>query len=287
MHIGDEAKATGHLSPLEYGLYARLRDKYMETEAPIPCSLAQRWAGARSADELAALSQVLEELFDLDGSSYRRALFDTALGHYEQKRTKAKRSAEARWSHHPEDANAMRTHAERMPSAPGLHLASGADALRSDIKRNASHKPIANNQKKDTHRVAVVVCVDPAIKALREGGLPDASAENPHVKALVKLGVEPNQFAGAARIAVSAGKGVAYAIGVIRQQLRDAEATASLPPKAATEWDSGRSSIERKGVELGLGKWDQEAWPAKGGESFSDYTERVRKALAQREGTAR
>jgi broad specificity phosphatase PhoE len=61
----------------------------------------------------------------------------------------------------------------------------------------------------------------------------------------------------------------------------DAKATEGLPARTQPAWDSGRTSIEAKGVELGLGKWDQAAWPGNGGESFAEYTERVRRAISE------
>ena len=53
---------------------------------------------------------------------------------------------------------------------------------------------------------------------------------------------------------------------------------------AASDWTCTRSGIEAKGVELGLGRWDQPAFEAgRGGETFQRYEARVRAAAAQRE----
>lgn len=62
-HIGDYIKDAGHLTLLEHGIYARLMDVYYTREAGIPEDKAARLIGARSKDELQALSNVLDEFF--------------------------------------------------------------------------------------------------------------------------------------------------------------------------------------------------------------------------------
>jgi hypothetical protein len=46
-------------------------------------------------------------------------------------------------------------------------------------------------------------------------------------------------------------------------------------------WTKDRSSIEAKGVELGLGPWNRDAFDHGQGETFAAYTERVRRAANQ------
>jgi uncharacterized protein YdaU (DUF1376 family) len=64
-HIGDYIKKAGHLTLLEHGIYARLMDVYYTREAGIPQDKAARLIGARSKDELQALTNVLDEFFTL------------------------------------------------------------------------------------------------------------------------------------------------------------------------------------------------------------------------------
>lgn len=52
------------------------------------------------------------------------------------------------------------------------------------------------------------------------------------------------------------------------------------PPPSSSErqrwrWTETRSGIEARGMDLGLGRWDERAWPSAGGESFQAYTTRV------------
>lgn len=68
-HIGDYIKKAGHLTLLEHGIYARLMDVYYTREAGIPEDKAARLIGARTKEEVQALSNVLEEFFTLvDGT---------------------------------------------------------------------------------------------------------------------------------------------------------------------------------------------------------------------------
>jgi uncharacterized protein YdaU (DUF1376 family) len=64
-HIGDYIKKTAHLSLLEHGVLTRLRDVYLDREAPIPEDKAARLIAARTEPETQALQVVLQEFFQL------------------------------------------------------------------------------------------------------------------------------------------------------------------------------------------------------------------------------
>lgn len=78
-HLGDYARDTAHLSPLEHGVYTLLLDRYYATEEPIPASQIHRLARARSPEERAAVDAVLEEFFTLDGDAYRNRRADEEI----------------------------------------------------------------------------------------------------------------------------------------------------------------------------------------------------------------
>ncbi len=69
-HLGDYARDTGHLSPLEHGVYNLLLDRYYATEIPIPEDQAQRICRARSKEEREAVDCVLAEYFSLSNGVY-------------------------------------------------------------------------------------------------------------------------------------------------------------------------------------------------------------------------
>jgi len=117
-HLGDYAEATAHLSFVEDAAYSRCIRKYYTTEKPLPTevSAVQRLVGARSKDEKAAVEAILKEFFTLDADGWHNRRCDEEIARYQDKQSKAKRSATARWAAKPADternANAMRTHSE-------------------------------------------------------------------------------------------------------------------------------------------------------------------------------
>nr|WP_238344014.1 YdaU family protein [Ramlibacter lithotrophicus] len=287
-HIGDYSEATAHLSFVEDAALGRLIRKVYKTEAALPLELkeVQRLVGARTREEREAVQTVLQEFFEKREDGWHQTRCDAEIARFHSKQSKARSSANARW--HGGDKKALPAHASEASSSMRSHVPEDATASAEHGKCNALQTPDSRLQEPHTLPAHdAVVCVDAqAVKAMREAGLQDAVVGNPSVIALLQKGVAVEQFAGAARIAAGVAKGVPYAIGVLRQQLREAEAIARLPDAATKAWDAGRTSIEAKGVELGLGKWDQAAWPAHGGESFAQYTDRVREALRRQEVAA-
>ncbi len=71
-HLGDYARDTGHLTPLEHGVYTLLLDRYYATEQGIPEDQAQRICRARSKEEREAVEVVLSEFFRLEDGVYRQ-----------------------------------------------------------------------------------------------------------------------------------------------------------------------------------------------------------------------
>lgn len=118
-----------------------------------------------------------------------------------------------------------------------------------------------------------------AAAALRLGGIAAVDEATPQLAALVELGVTAEQFTAAARIAASAGKGQAYALGVVKQQLQDAAAlTRAVPTSEQGPWDGTRAGIEAEGVRLGIGRWSDALDRNGRVELYSAYTARVRAA---------
>lgn len=114
LHIGDYEKATAHLTACEDGMYGRLMRRYYDTEMPLPDDIKsiQRFVRARSRDEKEAVETVLREFFALSSDGWHHKRCDEEIDRYNQKREKAKRSAEARWSHSERNAKAMRSHCD-------------------------------------------------------------------------------------------------------------------------------------------------------------------------------
>lgn len=64
-HLGDYAKAAGHLTLLEHGAFTLLLDKYYTDDGPIQAEHVYRLCRARLPDEVAAVDAVLAEFFTL------------------------------------------------------------------------------------------------------------------------------------------------------------------------------------------------------------------------------
>lgn len=115
--------------------------------------------------------------------------------------------------------------------------------------------------------------------AMKRGGIGAVSPQHPELLAMVKAGVAPEQFEQAAQAATAKSKGFAYALGILKGQLREANEIASdgltMPTKP---WDESRTTIESEGERLGLGRWDEAKWSVGQGKSFAEYTKSVAQA---------
>jgi len=120
-----------------------------------------------------------------------------------------------------------------------------------------------------------------AAAAMRSAGLSSIKASRPELSAWLSKGVTVDQLADAAREAATrrARSPVAYAFTVVADRLAAAAGVAAGADVPSVAWDSGRGSIEAKGIELGLGRWNEGAFQVGDGETFAAYTARVRAAI--------
>lgn len=83
-HLGDYAKDTMHLSPLEHGVYRLLMDAYYATEKPIPLDInsACRIARCSTDHERAAVESVLAQFFTRNPDGFRQKRIDEELEAY-------------------------------------------------------------------------------------------------------------------------------------------------------------------------------------------------------------
>ncbi len=113
-------------------------------------------------------------------------------------------------------------------------------------------------------------------KALKLAGLPSVSAQHPDLLALIDKGVTLEQFADAARTAVEKGKNFAYMLGVVKGQLRDANATEGAPGMPEKPWNSDPQSVGQMAEKLGVKPWQQAASEnAFRGEAYTAFLLRV------------
>ena len=116
--IKEYRKDTSHLTLLEHGIYRQLLDTYYIEEQPLCADKAKlmRTHCVRSAEEMQAFDNVLNDFFLLSDDGYRHAKCDEILAKIYAKSEKARQSAEARWlknnNKSEKDAKPMRTQCE-------------------------------------------------------------------------------------------------------------------------------------------------------------------------------
>jgi uncharacterized protein YdaU (DUF1376 family) len=121
-HLGDYMRDTAHLSILEDGVYRRLIDAYYIKESPLPSNIREccRLVRAQSKLERQAVEDILNEFFKETPEGWSHKRCNEVIARFQDKQSKAKRSAEARWgaSKNESDGNAnayangMRTHSD-------------------------------------------------------------------------------------------------------------------------------------------------------------------------------
>lgn len=109
------------------------------------------------------------------------------------------------------------------------------------------------------------------LEALRVEGIEDCSPADPELRRLVCEGVPVEEFRHAARMAKSKAKGTAYALGIIRQRLRDAAneniggSPPPVPSKARSKtvpdrWWCSSGGVSARAEQLGLQQSEGEDW---------------------------
>lgn len=122
-------------------------------------------------------------------------------------------------------------------------------------------------------------------RAIKARKVADVNPSNPELNALIAKGVPVETFEAAADICAKSNppKGFAYLLGIVKRQLGEAAAIASGVGMPEKPWDENRSTIEAKGEELGLGRWNEHDLSVSR-ETFPQYTARIRRAVEQRQG---
>ncbi len=122
-------------------------------------------------------------------------------------------------------------------------------------------------------------------RAIKAKGLAVVNPSSPELLALIAQGVPVETFEEAAGICMESipPKGFAYLLGIVKRKLGEAAAIASGAAMPRKPWDDSRTTIEAKGEELGLGRWDEHDLSASR-ETFAQYTARVRRVVEQRQG---
>jgi len=122
-HIGDYAKDTSHLTPIEDLAYRRLLDWYYLNEKPIDPNCIARLV--RMSEYADTVNAILLEFFSQDERGFFNDRADKELAAFKAYGESRSNAAKKRW--------------ESTSNADGMHMHSTSNAI--------NHKPITNNHK--------------------------------------------------------------------------------------------------------------------------------------------
>jgi uncharacterized protein YdaU (DUF1376 family) len=134
IHVGDYAKKTGHLSPLEHGIYLLILHAYYDRELGPTLLEATRWARARTEEEKHAVLGILDEFFVFDGERYSQARVEEELASYRGRVEVNRKIAIEREN----KKKARNEHESCTNGSPQEH--------ESSTTKQPNHKPLTTNQ---------------------------------------------------------------------------------------------------------------------------------------------
>lgn len=146
IHIGDYAKKTGHLSPLEHGIYLLILHAYYDRELAPTLLDATRWARARTEEEKQAVTGVLNEFFEVKGDRYIHHRVEEELESYQNKAEANRAIALARES----NKRARKEHetcTKRAKSVNETCTIGSPQEQESSTTEQPNHKPLTTNHK--------------------------------------------------------------------------------------------------------------------------------------------
>lgn len=114
-----------------------------------------------------------------------------------------------------------------------------------------------------------------AVIAMRQAGLMDVTASDPRLLKLIEQGVTTAALRELAAEAVSKRKGWAWAVAAYNGRQREAEDIKAAP---AAPWHESTAGIRGKGIELGVGDWDEHAFSVGKGPAWPVYRAKVFRA---------
>jgi uncharacterized protein YdaU (DUF1376 family) len=213
-HLGDYAKDTAHLSMLEHGAYSLLLDRYYGTEKGIPKDQAHRVARARSKEEKQAVDAVLDEFFTLiDGVWINQRA--------EEEITKAQSKIKAAQENGKRGGRPKRNQNETETKPSGFSVGSEIETeTKAHQTPDTRHQSPVNNSINtntvNSMSLAASVCVE-----YRNMGMMKTNPQHPDLLELIADGAGLQEFISAGSLAMDAGKGFAYALGIVKNRKQE------------------------------------------------------------------
>jgi uncharacterized protein YdaU (DUF1376 family) len=240
-HLGDWAAATGHLTWDEDMAYTRLLRAYYHSEKAIPEGQQYRLAKASTPAQRKAVDAVLAEFFTLREGAHHQARAEREIERFRDKQSKAKASANARWTNAERNPKAMRTHEKTDANALPMQCEGNAPNHQAPNTRHqkdntGSDDPVlslgagpepngqpAGQTPTPTPTPAAAVCM-----ALKSHGIGKVSPQNQRLLMLLAAGAEVGEFVGFAAKALETAPGAAfeYVLGAVEGERKRAALTA-------------------------------------------------------------
>ena len=189
-HLGDYSRDTGHLGPIEHGVFTLLLDWYYASEQPIPDSKACRIAKASTKAERTAVADILQEFFQRDGDVWRNKRGDEEIAAYHAQ-------AEANRKVAIEREERKRQRKEHEQSTNRATNGATFDPTKDQPSQNPESRIQIQEQE---HSVANAVPPNPAAtpagalcaRLRSEAGLIQVNPSDPRLLAALAAGVQPD-----------------------------------------------------------------------------------------------
>lgn len=246
-HLADYALRSRCFGLLEHGAYSMLRDRYFDTEAPIPAAEVYRQALARSTAERGAVDAVLAEFFKLDGEAWRCAEFDAQIKQARVRIEKAQQNGKkgGRPPRRLPDGTKQKPNGLQDGSDPltGFKALQTPDTRHQtpSMERGADSTTVGADQTPPPLTPSGPMAEDPlsaqpvddpgptlagrACLAMRGAGVTGVNPSHPTLLRLLADGVTPADLGATAAECVERGKpGMAYVLQVVAGRMADAAA---------------------------------------------------------------
>lgn len=132
-NIGDYAKHTSHLTPIEHAAYRLLLDRYYLNEKPLESDVKKLSRLIGMSDYIADVEQVLEDFFTKTDDGFINSRCDKEIEQYQSKADVAR-------------ANGRKGGRPKKPSDNQEETQSVILANQEETESQANHKPLTNNQ---------------------------------------------------------------------------------------------------------------------------------------------
>lgn len=272
-HIGDYAAATAHLTWDEDMAYTRLIRAYYHSEKPIPKDKAHRLARATTPAQRRAVDAVIEEFFTLEEDGYHQKRCDEEIARFQQKqaqepakkendrdrqaRARARRKAMfeelrrngivAPWDASTEQLQAALSQLQSQQNHAPVTRDTSCDNTATqtpDTRHHTQTPDIKDRESSTPPSRAAAVCV-----VVKSEGMGNVNPQHPKLLALIDDGAQVSEFVEATKLAIDAGKGFTYMLGIVKGKREDAQRKAKAPPKL--------ESFAERDARVARDRWEQ------------------------------